>query len=152
MKSSPSYSVIKIEFSIFWQLIGPCFLNFWFHGKTSPAKQSYLLICTITGVCICEFVYLLKFICNPNSILAVFLKSYIDIYRAVKILSCPKYTYFFSWGQMWWHSAFLFQLSFYKKGSEVHLVPCFSQFCTSHVWFDCWKRTSSIVLSSIKCK
>lgn len=66
-KADTSQSELRIEFSMVWKLIEPCFLDICIHDKISPTKHSHSLMCTVTGLCPYKFVYLLKFICKPKT-------------------------------------------------------------------------------------
>lgn len=58
-------------------------------GKQMQTTNRYRSVLLIRGFCICEFIDLLKFICNPKSILLYFLWSFMDMIRAAKKIELP---------------------------------------------------------------
>lgn len=104
--------------------------------------QSILIMCIFH---VYEFVYSVKFICNPMLILMLFSYTFIDILlRAVKNLSHPMNKFPAEVKQ---DKALFFQLSYETRVFfMIYILTHFLYFCALCWWFCCLKWTPSIVL------
>ena len=83
----------------------------------------------------------------PKSILVKLLYSFVD-YRMYQKFGVDVTTHFPSWGQMWWHYAFLFQFSYCKQNFFAVCATFFT--FVLFIWsFGCLKMVPSIVPSAI---
>lgn len=114
-------------------------------GKLAIFLYGMKFVLVICGFSICEFTYLLKFICNPQINTLVLLWSSLNTCRAAKNhLPCIH----ISWGWTRWHSAFLFKVSFSKQVSYLRFIEyhVFLHFCTSCWWCHCLWWPPSVML------